>query len=330
MLSDSGKVGKRLYYSERLVQRVNELYHDLTATEYESAPPETIEEEKGRWERVAKKFFDTEKPLTVVDIGTGTGFVPLAIAHLLKKGDTFICTDISQKMLEAASTRIAKKNLPCDFKFVKIESQVPLRLPLETSSADAVTLNSVLHHIKDTRVFLREIDRILKTSGLLLISREPNRYFREHKFLWNNYQFLKYLTLSKDTVYEITVRTHTKKILRFLYSRYKKDNIFVRDDKVTELINSILLQEKLVDAPLDTDEIVKITDIKASEGFRPDRICPTYELVYEETYNHLSSVEAAYSNSRIVKKYSRWLRKIFPKYGYSFFVVLRKPKTFGS
>ena len=160
---------------------------------------------------------------------------------------------------------------------------------------------------------------------MLIISREPNRYFREHIFLWYNYQLLKYLTLSKDTIYEIASKTRTKRILRFLYSKYKKNNIFLRNDKETELINSILLREKLIDAPLDTDEIVKITDIKASEGFRPDQICPAYERVYEETYNHLSSVEAAYSNSRIMKKYSHWLRKRFPKHGYSFFIVLKKP-----
>jgi len=71
-------------YSERIVQRVNELYHDIASKEYQSHRPEIFEHERQRWDHVAKRFLLTGKSLVAVDIGTGTGFVPLTIGHFLK------------------------------------------------------------------------------------------------------------------------------------------------------------------------------------------------------------------------------------------------------
>jgi len=230
-------------------------------------------------------------------------------------------------MLEIARDNISRGKFSCKFEFVKLESQVPFRLPLETNMADIITMNSVLHHVRDTETFLKEVDRVLRPSGMILIAHEPNRYFKESGFVLCSYRFLKYLLPSKDTIYQLLVCTHTKGIACFLYSRLKKDNIFAHNEKETEAINVVLLEEKLTSKPLSPDEIVRITDVKAREGFKPDKILPHYKRLYEETYDHLCSVETEHYDNLIIRKYSDWLKNRFPKSGYFFFIVLRKPEA---
>ena len=40
-----------------------------------------------------------------------------------------------------------------------------------------LTVNSFLHHVYDYRAVLREIDRVLKPGGYLVLAHEPNREF---------------------------------------------------------------------------------------------------------------------------------------------------------
>lgn len=43
------------------------------------------------------------------------------------------------------------------------------QLPLKSNSVDLVTVRFVIEHIKDTKAFVNEVDRVLKSSGKLLI-----------------------------------------------------------------------------------------------------------------------------------------------------------------
>ena len=45
-----------------------------------------------------------------------------------------------------------------------------MKLPFKSVSIDLITINSVLHHIKDTNFFLNELHRILKKNGILIAS----------------------------------------------------------------------------------------------------------------------------------------------------------------
>jgi ubiquinone/menaquinone biosynthesis C-methylase UbiE len=289
--------------SEQLVQRVNELYHDFANLQYTCSHPEIFRQEKKRWERNARLFLNSTAPITIVDVGTGTGFVPLTIARFLKKEDIFICTDISEGMLDVAKQHIHRQYPSREFRFIKIESKVPFRLPLETNLADVVTLNSVLHHIKDTNTFLREVGRVLKPNGLLLIGHEPNKYFYENKFL-----------------------RCMRSIL--VHSNYLLQSIRVKDSssryEICRKINRILLKEKLICSPFSVRDIERIVDIKSEEGFKPDLLLPDYGLVHIETYNNLLGIPV---NDGLLEKYDNWIGERFQKNGRLFFAILRKTKS---
>jgi len=319
-------VNKRIYnnYSEKLVQRVNELHYDYLGEKYH--PPEIFNQEIDRWKRIVKQFLNSSDSKILVDIGTGTGFVPLAIVDLLKKESIFICCDISQQVLEVAKNNIRKKSPRCNFKFVKIKSQVPFHLPFERNSTNIITINSVLHHIKDTNTFLKEIDRILKPNGIIFIGHEPNEYFCDNKFLKYNYLFLKTLTDPKFLIGKIGEKTHLIKLFKlvyhFIYGERGKE--YADYSVACQKINEILLNEGLIDKPLALEEINKIVDIKAEKGFKFDLLFPKYQLLYSETYDHLFWVNINHYSNRFIKKYDNWLRKKFPKQGASFFAVFQK------
>jgi len=289
--------------SERLVQRVNELYHDLTNEQYACVHPEIFEQEKGRWEGIAKQFLNHAKPITVLDIGTGTGFVPNSIARFLKRDDTFVCSDISRGILDVAKKNIIGHNLPCRFKFVKIRSQVPYQLPFETAVANVITMNSVLHHIKETDVFLSEIDRVLEPSGLLLIGHEPNKRFYRNVFLRS-------------------IRATFRAAHCLIRHMRNGDRPFVQ--QACTRVNCTLIDEKLIDKPLSSSDIASIVDIKSEEGFEPESLLKKYDLLYIETYDHLFGIITQQFKSGFTRKCEDLLRKRLPKHGRLFFVVLRK------
>ncbi len=162
-------------YTEPLVLRVNELFYDLANGQYEDIHTEMIGAERQRWRKNIETYLQHEGPITLADIGSGAGLVAMTIADLLHEEDTFICADLSSGMLEIARTNILAEPRRPRFEFRKIEGDTPIRLPFDDASLDAVTMNSVLHHIKDTEGYMREVERVLKPGGLFFVAHEPNR-----------------------------------------------------------------------------------------------------------------------------------------------------------
>ena len=240
-------------YSEQLVQRVNELYHDFFSGRYHTQHPEIFEYERQRWERAGERFFRSDKPLRVLDLGSGTGFVPLASAAFLKAGDVFICSDISARMLDQARKNIQAREFSCEFEYVKLEGGIPFRLPFESGSVDIVTLNSVLHHVKDTRTYLSEIDRLLKSGGLLLIGHEPNRYFYANRFL----RFLSRLASPRAAIDELAVKYPAVDFLKNTARKpfAGKMKAAADHEDLTAKINGKLLEEKIIDRELLPQDI---------------------------------------------------------------------------
>ncbi len=308
------------FFSDTLVQRVNELYHDLIKEKYQYSHPEIFLHETARWRRIFSKFPRAINPITILDIGTGTGFVPLIIAKFFKKSDTFICCDISKGVLDVAKKNIEKNNFQCDFKFVKIEKSLPLKLPFESISIDLITINSVLHHIKDTNFFLNELHRILKKKGLIFLGHEPNKYFYKNTFLKINHFILENFYPPVRILYKIS--TILRKILYLNFSKKViHPSIYT---SITNKINNTLIKEKLIPHCLSFDDIAKIVDIKSREGFKPDLLFSQYKLLHLETYNHLGKRSLGYYDKLIIRKYDNLLKRLFPQAGATFFLVVKK------
>lgn len=311
-------------YSNELILKVNELYHDLDGKDYDRKYLKAfIKEEYLRWYKFGLRYLE-KNPYNVrlLDIGTGTGYVPLTIGKFLKEGDEYICSDISIKILEIFQRKIQNRQYKCKFKTLKLDGKI---INLDSNTLDFITLNSVLHHISDFKSLFIEINRLLKTGALLVIGHEPNRNFVANKFLFFNYKFFNLIFDKKRLI---------ATILRKLgISEKINSKLEQKKAKIIEQMNDQLLKTKIIKNPLTPIQIFKIIDIHSptAAGHHSDRginfykilrnNLPNFELEYVETYNHLGKATRI---NKITLLYNKILKKIFPKKGATFFVIFRK------
>jgi len=98
----------------------------------------------------------------VLDIGSGTGvLVPLLVAELGSEGKV-VAMDISMEMLVQAQA----KDFPPIVGFAQADV---LAIPLADDSMDLAMCNSALPHFSDKDKALKEIARILRDNGRLVI-----------------------------------------------------------------------------------------------------------------------------------------------------------------
>jgi ubiquinone/menaquinone biosynthesis C-methylase UbiE len=315
-------------YSESLVQRVNELYHDDINESYDESHPEILRQETERWRNCISEIkFPSE--ISYLDFGTGTGFVPLTILDLLPANTHVTCADISQNMLNEAAKNISEKHSQSSVRYHKMEPKIPFELPFPDNSFDLITMNSVLHHIKDTRFFTSELNRICKKDGRIIFAHEPNNRFNKNGFLESNYDFLHFLI---DPIYASAGFMRKTGLLALLQNLVylifpaRKNKIQSKID-FTRNMNEKLMSEKLIEKPLTKEEITMITDISAFEGFDPFHLSKF--LIPEKivTYNHLFRISIKKASSKHWMNYERKLEKQFPKDGATFFGIYQNRKN---
>ena len=122
----------------------------------------------------------------ILDAGCGSGYSSQLIMRTFQPGELF-AFDIMPEEVALARQRGLAAN-------IFIGDVADIRLPSE--KFDAVFVFDVLHHVPGWRIALKEINRVLKPCGVLLVQ-EPNkkaldeveRYFKIHhpeesKFEW--------------------------------------------------------------------------------------------------------------------------------------------------
>ncbi len=307
---------------EKLVLRVNELYHDLAKDDYESTTNlKMFRQEKERWHKMGN-FFKNKKSITILDIGTGAGFVPLTIYGFLKKSDMFICSDISKEMLNLLERKIKEEKFKCKFKFIKLNKDIPIK----NNSIDIVTINSVLHHIPDTKYFLDEINKVLKKDGLVIIGHEPNIRFSRNKLLKYTNHILSSLLRPKDELKYISVKLGTYELIDRIARLFslKRRKLIEKRTRLAAQINNELKKENLINRKLSIGEIMGLVDYKTG-GFDPERLIEEYKLIHLETYNHLRGFDySLLDNNRMLGKINLYMREKYPLDGRTFLAVYKK------
>ncbi len=125
------------------------------------------------WDEMRTNFFSTrirdsaievaeiQKGCQAVDLGAGTGFITEA---LVSAGANVIAVDQSKKMLEELNKKFAFTG--------SVDSRVgdAEQLPISDRSIDRVFTNMYLHHVEYPYLAIKEIKRILKPGGRLVIT----------------------------------------------------------------------------------------------------------------------------------------------------------------
>ncbi len=108
---------------------------------------------------IAKAYLRPE--MVVGDVGAGTGFVSAGLAPLVKR---VYVLDGSPAMLDEARRNLAAYNN------IEFHLADGLSLPLPDDSLDAVFANMYLHHCPDPLAAIREMVRILRPGGRLILT----------------------------------------------------------------------------------------------------------------------------------------------------------------
>ena len=160
--------------SAERIKHVNERYHDVAASGYDSKwgiDFGTVGQEQVRSKlRKALGGFPSEPFGDALEIGSGTGYFTL---NLMQAGaiERATATDISPGMLEALRSNAKELGLG-----VKTERAEAESLPFSDASFDLVFGHAVLHHIPDLESAFGEFHRVLRPGGTIIFCGEPSRY----------------------------------------------------------------------------------------------------------------------------------------------------------
>jgi ubiquinone/menaquinone biosynthesis C-methylase UbiE len=116
-------------------------------------------QESVREAAIAKAYLRPE--MVVADVGTGTGFVAAGLAPVVSR---VYALDGSPAMLD-----VARRNL-ATFANVTYRVSDGSALALDDASVDAAFANMYLHHCADPAAAIREMVRVLKPGGRLVIT----------------------------------------------------------------------------------------------------------------------------------------------------------------
>ena len=316
---------------ERLVLKLNEIYHDLEGRGYDGKHPDILEEEIPRWRRFGSAALDGVRPIRrVLDIGSGTGFVPLQLKEWLRPGDTLTCSDLSGGMLDVCRSNLERAGLACALATLKLDGRT---VGLPDRSQDIVTLNAVLHHLPDPRDLCRDIDRVLKPGGLVLIGHEPTRTHADSRLLAINYWLLLPLADIKLFAYELILRLGLFEILRRPLSRFVPELREYND--LLAAVNAELIASGTLTESLPAAEMSSLLDANSPNAGGPQKgrgfsrqvlsACfPGYTVEHCETYTHLGKMPL---RRAWLRRYAAWLGKRLPESGANIFCALRKPVT---
>jgi SAM-dependent methyltransferase len=131
----------------------------------------------GEWDRLRRELIGRRLDLlgllglvddrwAVGDLGCGTGQVTESLAPFVRE---VVAIDDSAAMLAAARDRLSQ------FDNVSVRSGYLEKLPLDDMSLDAVVVFLVLHHVSEPGAAFREIARVLRPGGrMLLIDMTPH------------------------------------------------------------------------------------------------------------------------------------------------------------
>jgi ubiquinone/menaquinone biosynthesis C-methylase UbiE len=100
--------------------------------------------------------------IVLADLGCGTGFFSIPAARRVKK---VFALDIAQEMLDILRDKIKKQKITNIDVFLSGESSIPL----SDKSVDLLFMANVFHELEDRLSLLKEVNRVLKMNGRLII-----------------------------------------------------------------------------------------------------------------------------------------------------------------
>jgi ubiquinone/menaquinone biosynthesis C-methylase UbiE len=101
----------------------------------------------------------------VLDAGTGTARIPVLLCQMRPQWQVF-GIDLAKNMLQIGSQHVEQAGLQQKIVLELVDAK---QLPYKDEHFEMVISNSLVHHLPAPLLFFREVSRVLKPSGAILI-----------------------------------------------------------------------------------------------------------------------------------------------------------------
>ncbi len=127
------------------------------------------------------KRIPRKRSLKVLDVGTGFGSTASFLAKHLQKPSRIWTVDPSQEILDNAKANLASERnaFTVSIEFVRADAG---KMKFENDFFDVVVSVMVLHHLVDVSIVLKELSKVLKNKGRLLLADYKPEAGRELEF----------------------------------------------------------------------------------------------------------------------------------------------------
>jgi len=122
-----------------------------------------------KWRKKVVKIVGKNNPKQILDIATGTGDLALMMASL--NPEKIIGLDISSGMLEVGKRKIDKAKLSNKIEMIVGDSE---EMPFKDDTFDAITVSFGVRNFANLYKGIKEIARVLKPDGVLVILETSN------------------------------------------------------------------------------------------------------------------------------------------------------------
>jgi SAM-dependent methyltransferase len=235
--------------------KVNVLFHDLEAAEYDEVHREIWESSLPVFEQLAKDITERSPistDMVLADIGCGTGAATslLLETELKRRIRDLRLVDTSPVMLQKCRARAARWGLPSEI-ICGTADELP------TASIDVAMTSSVLHHIPSLIGFCEQINRSVKPGGFYIHLFDPPRRAAEPASLEaRRRRYRHWLRRKRLWLAPLTV---SKRVARYLVSKSP-----FRQGYIPKL-NKQLIDQGIIKSPLSASEVWSITDLRAND-----------------------------------------------------------------
>lgn len=142
----------------------------VTEPEVMDSPQEAIEYDAMDFLEVNTAFAELAVELgpregLILDAGTGTARIPILMSQQRPQW-RIMGIDLAQSMLDIGQKNVEQSGLS---QHIQLELVDAKQLPYSNEHFDMVVSNSLIHHLPDPLPFLREIKRVLKPNGAMLL-----------------------------------------------------------------------------------------------------------------------------------------------------------------
>jgi ubiquinone/menaquinone biosynthesis C-methylase UbiE len=134
-------------------------YNGRLSSVYAAGRRMTVDEVR-RWTAAIQAYLPEERPLTILDLGSGTGRLTPGLAD--EFGGPVYGVEPSDRMREIAESTAAHPK-------VTYRSGRAEEIPLPEASVDGVLMFLSFHHFRDQSQALQEVRRVLKPGGVAFL-----------------------------------------------------------------------------------------------------------------------------------------------------------------